>query len=121
VEVWPGDRAASRAALEAIVARELPALRAREELLRVRYEEPARAAAQELALARLACDKEEVALLRAQRSLEQSYERACRTFVQVRRALAAEPMRPGGTRGVNEERLIPPPIPGIGSVSACTS
>jgi hypothetical protein len=115
VEVWPGDRAVSRAALEAIVARELPALRAREELLRVRYEEPARAAAKEKALARLACDKEQVALLRAQRGHEQSYERACRTFVKVRAALVAEGMRPAGTRGVNEERLIPPPVPGIGT------
>jgi hypothetical protein len=107
VEVWPGDRAASQKALEAIVARELPALRAREALLREKYEAPARAEAKEQVLARLACDKKEVALLRAQRSHEQSYERACRTLVKVRRALAAEAMQPGGTRGVNERRLIP--------------
>jgi hypothetical protein len=107
IEVWPGDPAASRAALEAIVARELPALRAREAMLRVKYEEPARAEAKEQALARLACARKEVALLRAQRSHEQAYERACRTLMKARRALAAEAMRPGGTRGVNHERLIP--------------
>jgi hypothetical protein len=111
VAVWPGDPAASRAALAAIVARELPALRARAELLRVKYEEPARAEAQEQALARLAVRKDEVALLRAQRSHEQAYERACRTFLKVRRALAAEGRRPGGTRGVDESVLIPKPIP----------
>jgi hypothetical protein len=108
--VWPRDPAPSRAALAAILARELPALRAREALLRVRYEEPARAAAKEEALARLACDKEEVALLRAQRGHEQSYQRACHTFLKVRRALAAEALRPGGTRGVNEDRLVPKTI-----------
>src|SRR5262249_34184701 len=107
IEVWPGDPVASRAALEAIVARALPALRAREAMLRVKYEEPARAEAKEQALARLACDKKEVALLRAQRSHEQAYEGACRTFMKLRRALAAEAMRPGGTRGVNEKALIP--------------
>jgi hypothetical protein len=115
VEVWPGDRAVSRAALEAIVARELSALRAREELLRVRYEGPGRAAAKEQALARLACDREQVALLRAQRGHEQSYERACRMLLKVRAAQVAEGMRPAGTRGVDEARLVPPPVPGIGT------
>jgi hypothetical protein len=118
VEVWPGDPAASRAALEAIVARELPALRAREAMLRVKYEEPARAEAKEQALARLALRKEEVALLRAQRSHEQSYQRACQMFLKVRAALVAEGLRPAGTRGVNEAPLIPPSIPGVGSFSA---
>jgi hypothetical protein len=118
VEVWPGDPAASKKALEAIVARELPALRAREAMLRVKYEEPARAEAKEQALARLALRKEEVALLRAQRSHEQSYQRACRMFLKVRAALVAEGLRPAGTRGVNEAPLIPPSIPGVGSFSA---
>jgi hypothetical protein len=118
VEVWPGDRVASQKALEAIVARELPALRAREAMLRVKYEEPARAEAKEQALARLALRKEEVALLRAQRSHEQCYQRACRMFLKVRAALVAEGLRPAGTRGVNEAPLIPPSIPGVGSFSA---
>src|SRR6516165_3769617 len=76
VEVWRPDPALCRAALAAIVARELLSLRARAEMLRVKYEEPARADAQEMALARLASRKEEVALLRAQRSHERAFERA---------------------------------------------
>jgi hypothetical protein len=107
VAVWPGDAAASRAALAALVARELPALRRREEWLRVNYEQPAQAGAKERALAKLACDPQEVALLRAQRSAEQAYERASRMLLQARKALAAERPRPGSTRRVGESRLIP--------------
>jgi hypothetical protein len=107
LEVWPGDPEASRAYLAAIVARALPPLRARAELLRVKYEEPARAEAKEQALARLACEQKEQALLRAQQGHEQSYERACRTFLKVRVALVAEESRSGGTRGVDESVLIP--------------
>jgi hypothetical protein len=88
------------------VTRELAFLRARAELLRVRYEEPSRAEAREQALARLACDKKEVALLRAQRGHEQSFQKACRMFLKVRAALKAEGMRPGGTRGVDELGLM---------------
>jgi hypothetical protein len=109
IAVWPRDPAASRAELAAIVARELSLLRAREELLRLRYEEPARAAAQEQALARLACAREEVALLRAQRGHEQAFERACRMLLKVQRALAPEKLPPGGTRGLDEWPLIPTP------------
>jgi hypothetical protein len=108
--VWPADPAASRAALAAIVARELSALRRREEWLRVNYEEPARAEAKEQALARLAYDPKEVALLRAQRSAEQAYQRASRALLTVRKALAAEQSRPGGTSGVEESSLIPTPV-----------
>jgi hypothetical protein len=39
-------------------------------------------------------------------------------FLKVRAAMVAEGFRPAGTRGVNEGRLIPPPIPGAGSFSA---
>jgi hypothetical protein len=88
-EVWRPDPAMSRAALAAIVARELAMLRLRAPILRVRYEEPARAAARELALARLAHRQDEVALLRAQRGHEQTYQRACQTFLKMRRALAS--------------------------------
>jgi hypothetical protein len=93
LEVWPRDPAESRRALAAIVARELPALRVREELLRVRYEEPARAEAKEQALARLAVRTEEIALLRAQRSHEQAYQRATRALLQARAALARAAVR----------------------------
>jgi hypothetical protein len=114
LEVWPGDPEASRAYLAAIVARALPPLRARAELLRAKYEEPARAEVQEQALARLARRPDEVALLRAQRSHEQAHERAIRTLLKVRRALAVEGLlRPGGTRGVDDSVLIPSLIPAI--------
>jgi hypothetical protein len=107
VVVWPGDPEASRAALAALVARALPALRRREEWLRTNYEAPARAEAKEMALARLARNPTEVALLRAQRSHEQAYQRASQMLLKVRQALAAERPRPGGTRGVDESGLMP--------------
>jgi hypothetical protein len=108
--VWPGDAAASRSALAALVARELPALRRQEERLRVNYEQPARAEAKERALARLACNPQEVALLRAQRGHEQAYQRASAMLLKARKALAAERPRPGGTSGVEESALIPTPV-----------
>jgi hypothetical protein len=113
VEVWPGDRDASRAALEAIVARELPPLRARAELLRVRYEEPARAEAKEQALARLARRKDEVALLWAQRSHEQAFERASWALLKARAALVKAGLRPDGPV-VREDKLraVRLPLPG---------
>jgi hypothetical protein len=133
--VWPGDPAASRAYLAAIVARELPPLRARAELLRVKYEEPARAEAGEQALARLAGRPDAVALLRAQRSHEQAYERACRALLKVRAALVAAGLRPAGPV-VNQSKLIagpapigtptgasktPPQPPGLGPISGSYS
>ena len=87
VQLWPGDPAASRARLKAIVDRELPRLRALEETLRVEYEEPARAAAREMALA--AVTKEERALLRAERIHEQSYDHAVNSLLKVRKQAAA--------------------------------
>jgi hypothetical protein len=111
VAVWPGDPAASRAALAAIVARELPPLRARAELLRVKYEEPARAEAREQALARLAVRKDEVALLRAQRSHEQAFERASRALLKVQAALVAAGLRPDATPKVDVAKLRPGPAP----------
>jgi hypothetical protein len=108
--VWPGDPAASRAALVALVARELPALRRREEWLRVNYEEPARAEAKEQALARLAYHPKEVAVLRAQRGHEQAYVRASRALLKARAALVAAGLRPGGPV-VREAKLIAQPAP----------
>jgi len=83
LKLWPGDRAASKARLQAIVDRELPRLKALEETLRVAYEEPARAAAKELALAQIT--PEEMALLRAERMHEQSYAQAARALQNVRK------------------------------------
>jgi len=81
VELWPGDPAASRARLQAIVDRELPRLRALEKTLRVQYEEPERAAAEDLALAQVT--KEEMSLLRAERIHEQSYTQAVSALGKV--------------------------------------
>jgi hypothetical protein len=90
LKLWPGDPAASRARLRAIVDRELPRLRALEETLRVQYEDPARAEAEEKALAQVT--REETALLRAERMHEQSYDRAVNSFIKVRTHSAAEPV-----------------------------
>jgi hypothetical protein len=76
VTLWPGNPEESRARLWAIVNRELPRLKALEKMLRETYEEPARAAAEDLALAQVT--KEEMALLRAERIHEQSYAQAVR-------------------------------------------
>jgi hypothetical protein len=111
VEVWPGDAATSRAALAAIVARELPALRAREAMLRVKYEEPAGAEVKEQALARLARRKDEVALLRAQRSHEQAFERASRALLKARAARVKAGLRPAGGPRVRQEKLIAVRLP----------
>jgi hypothetical protein len=108
--VWPGDPAASRAALAALVARALPELRRREEWLRVDYEQPVRAEAKEQALARLAYNPKEVALLRAQRSAEQAYQRASRALLQVRARLMAAGLRPARPV-VWEAKLINGPAP----------
>jgi hypothetical protein len=106
--VWPRDPSASRTALAELVARELPMLREREEYLRIHFEAPARAEAKEQALGRLATRKEEVALLRAQRSHEEAYERACRALMTLRGKLGPTvppQARPG-------ELLIAPPWKG---------
>jgi hypothetical protein len=72
--VWPTDPAASRAYLEAIVARELPRIVALEEKLRVELEEPARAVAQELD--QIANSQHEARLVRDLRSHERSVQSA---------------------------------------------
>jgi hypothetical protein len=110
-DVWRPDPAASRAALAMIVMRELAFLRARAELLRVKYEEPARAEAQQKALARLAHRKDEVALLRAQRSHEQAYQRASLALVKVRAGLVAAGSRRRGGPVVRQAKLIAGPAP----------
>jgi hypothetical protein len=72
--LWQPDAAASRARLHAIVDRELPRLRVLEAELRRQYEEPALAAAKDMALAKLTRD--ETALLRALRSHEGAFLKA---------------------------------------------
>jgi hypothetical protein len=52
----------------------------------------------------------EVASLRAQRGREQAYQRASGMFSKVRKVLAADRPRPGGTCGVLASALIPPPV-----------
>jgi hypothetical protein len=111
--VWRPDPALSRAALAAIAARELAALRARAEMLRVKYEEPARAEAKEQTLARLVSRKDEAALLRAQRSHEQAYQRASLALLKARAALLAAGLRPSGRPKVREAKLVSGPAPGI--------
>jgi len=85
--LWPCDPEASRARLRAIVDRELPPLLALEAELRTQYEEPARAEAVDLALARV--DKDERQLLRALKDHE-------RSLAQAHKALANR-----GGRGFN--------------------
>jgi hypothetical protein len=99
VKLWPGNPAASRARLQALVDRELPRLRALEETLRVQYEEPARAAAQDLALATIT--KEEESLLRAERMHEQSYAQAVSALRKVPKQTAAS-RAPAAKREMHE-------------------
>jgi hypothetical protein len=74
IEVWRPDPDESRAQLHAIVARTLPALRELEAQLRSEYEEPARAAAVDRALAQV--DKDDQSVLRELRSQERSLAQA---------------------------------------------
>jgi hypothetical protein len=92
VKLWPGNPAESRARLQALVDSELPRLRALEETLRVQYDDPARAAAEDLALAQVT--KAEMSLLRAERMHEQSYAQAVNALLKVRKQAAALRTRP---------------------------
>jgi hypothetical protein len=94
ISVWKPEPEAARARLQAIVDEALPPLRALEAKLRVEEEEPRRAAVIELALAQPS--KEELALVRLQRSHERSYDQATRALLRLRgakdgEAAAAEP------------------------------
>ena len=108
--LWPRDKQACRARLQAIVDRELPRLKALEETLRVQYEEPAKAEARVMALASV--DKEEMALIRARRLHEQSFVQAATALTKLRKATAA--LRP-------EMPLVDEPIilePAVGPLAA---
>ena len=73
-----------------------------EETLRVQYEDPERAEARVMALAKVY--KEEMKLLRAERIHEQSYQQALNALLKVREQTAAP--RPPAAREVAETALI---------------
>jgi hypothetical protein len=98
--LWQPDPAASRARLRALVDRELPALRALEAELRTVYEEPALAAAEDMALARLT--REETVLLRALRSHEAAFRQAAGVLEKLQRPAASATPAP-------EAALVTPP------------
>jgi hypothetical protein len=104
--LWQPDPEASRARLRALVDRELPALRALESQLRTLYEEPALAAAQDMALARLT--REEAALLRALRSHEAVFRRAVHALEKLRRTSAGEPPLPAAALATPPACADPP-------------
>ncbi len=90
VKLWPGDPAASRARLQALVDRELPRLRALEKTLRVQYEDPGRASAEDVALAD--ATRPEMPLIRAERMHEQPYHCSVNSLMKLRKHPAAAPM-----------------------------
>jgi hypothetical protein len=100
--LWAPDPQASRARLRALVERELPALRALEAKLRVAYEEPARAAAKDVALARFPRDEAE--LLSAIRSHEGAYHKAVFALDRLGRRTPA-PARARGPAPLPESRM----------------
>jgi hypothetical protein len=112
--LWPRDREACRARLQAIVDRVLPPLKALEETLRLQYEEPAKAEARVMALASVT--REEMQLLRAEQMHEQSYQRAATALLKARqqsaasRAAAVQARRESGLRA----RRIDDVTPGVG-------
>ena len=106
IVLWPRDRQACRARLQAIVDRELPRLKALEETLRVQYEEPAKAEARVMALASVT--REEMKLLRAEQIHEQSYQRAATALLKARQQSAAA--RAAAARERVESKLIARPI-----------
>jgi hypothetical protein len=92
---WQPDPEASRARLRALVQRELAALRPLEQTMRLEYEEPARAAAKDVALARFPRDEAE--LLGAIRNHEGAYQKAVQALERLARSSAA-PTRSGRAR-----------------------
>jgi hypothetical protein len=86
--LWQPDPEASRARLRALVQRELAALRPLEETMRNAYDEPARAAAKDVALARFPRDEAE--LLGAIRSHEGAYHKAALALARLARQAAAD-------------------------------
>ncbi len=103
--IWPQDPDQSRQKLRDLVTRELTRLRREEQDLRVCYEEPARAAAKVLALARLT--KEDVQLQRQIRSAEQALAKASFELIKARKLMATS--WPSATDGDDEPESPEPP------------
>ena len=106
IVLWPRDPPACRTRLQAIVDRELPRLRALEAILRVQYEEPAKAEARVMALASVT--REEMQLLRAEQIHEQSYHRAATALLKARQQSAAS--RAATVRARRELGLLARPV-----------
>ena len=83
VPVWRPDPEVSRQFLRDLVTRELARLRREEEELRIKQEEPSKAAAVDLALARLT--KDEVVLMRELRGHERSLQQATGALEKARK------------------------------------
>ena len=86
---WPRDPAECRARLQAILDREIAQLRIREETFRLEYEQPERAEAPIMALAKPSRD--DMNLIRAERIHEQSYHQAVTALLKVRKQAAPAP------------------------------
>jgi hypothetical protein len=93
VTLWPGNPAESKARLQAIVDKELPRLKALEAVLRVQYEDPARAEAKESATTELC--KGEQTLLRNERMYERSYALAVADLTKLRRSASVSRVQEG--------------------------
>ena len=103
VQVWRPDPEQSGQYLRDLVSRELTRLKSAEEAFRVRYEEPARAAARDLALARLTND--EVQLLREIRHRDRSLQQATAALVKTQKQAAASGRSRSAGRKVDESAL----------------
>ena len=97
VTLWPGNPAESKARLQAIVDKELPRLQDLEAILRVQYEDPARAEAKELATTEFC--KGEQTLLRNERMYEQSYALAVAALTKLRRSASVSRVQEGAAVG----------------------
>jgi hypothetical protein len=123
--LWAPDREASQARLKALVERELPALRALEETLRIAYEEPARAAARDMAQARF--PRDEADLLNALRSHEGAYRQAVLALDRLARssgtaARAGRTCANAHTTGLREARAYLVTVPPVDEVeTVCPS
>jgi hypothetical protein len=106
IVLWPRDREACRARLQAILDRVLPPLKDLEATLRLQFEEPARAEARVMALASVT--PEEMQLRRAEQIHERSYERAATALLKARQqSAAAAPGRENRTAEPRREPVDP--------------
>ena len=116
VELWPGNPAESRARLQALVDRELPRLRALEETLRVQYETPSRAEAEDDALASNVAD--DMPLHRAERMYEQSYQQTITALMKVRKQTAGSRPEPAAREVDPDAAQAPAPVTPAGGTGA---